>query len=62
MLAQLFKGRRNVFKRRHEREFQRQPPTDVPMKRCSGNMQRITGEHPCRSVILKSHFGMGVLL
>ena len=46
MLAQLFKGRRNVFKRRHEKEFQTQPPRDVPMKRCSRNMLRIYRRTP----------------
>ena len=51
---------------------QKQPPRGVPRKNCSENVQQITGENPCRSAIsikmlcfatlLKSHFGMGVLM
>ena len=29
----------------------KQPPRGVPIERCSENMQQITGEHSCRSVI-----------
>ena len=32
--------------------IQKQPTRVVPGKKCSEDMQQITGEHPCQSVIL----------
>ena len=39
--------------------IQKQPPTGVPRKSCSEKWSKVTGEHPCRSVIsikLQSNF------
>ena len=49
----------------HERvkDLQKQSSTDVLLKGVHKIYSKFTGEHPCRNVILlKSHFGMGVLL
>ena len=46
--------------------YQKQPTRGVFWKRCSEICSKSTGEYSCRSAIsiklLKSHFGMGVLL
>ena len=52
------------------KEFQKQPPRRVPRKRCSESMQQIYRRTPMPKCdfnkvvkkLLKSHFGMGVLL
>ena len=36
---------------KHQMKFKKQPYRGVLWKRCSKNMQQITGEHPCQSVI-----------
>ena len=53
-----------------ERNIREQPPRGVPRKRCSENMQQIYRRTPmlkcdfnkAAATLLKSHFGMGVLL
>ena len=47
--------------------FRKQPSIGVLIKRLSGNMQQIYRRAPmpkcdCKANLLKSHFGMGVLL
>ena len=53
------------------RDSQKQPSRGVPIKRCSEDMQQIYRRAPiakrnfknnCKAILLKSHFGMSVLL
>ena len=49
----------------HHTSVQKPPPRGVLKKRCSENMQQIYRRTPmpkCKATLLKSHFGMGVLL
>ena len=43
-------------------EIQKHSSISVLKKRCSGNMQQIYRRTPLPGVLLKLHFGMGVLL
>ena len=47
------------------KKYQKQPPRGVLEKRCSANVLLIYRRTPmlkCEATLLKSHFGMGVLL